>query len=141
MDDLIVFFGEAFNKVPGQDRGSRMEVARDGGSTPGHQWRSRAMEAPLLGRNELPQRSRGSGGIERRSHQRVTELATEASLPPSSPPLPPHQSPAHVVEPRSSRRRASPLRHHGGPVTAPPGCVRQAQAPPLPLCDASDGRI
>jgi hypothetical protein len=74
MDDLIVFFGEAFNKVPGQDRGSRMEVARDGGSTPGHQWRSRAMEAPLLGRNELPQRSRGSGGIERRSHRRVTEL-------------------------------------------------------------------
>jgi hypothetical protein len=37
MDDLIVFFGEAFNKVPGQDRGSRMEVARDGGAALGQE--------------------------------------------------------------------------------------------------------
>jgi hypothetical protein len=37
MDDLIVFFGEAFSKVLGQDGGSRTEVV--------------LMAAPLLGRN------------------------------------------------------------------------------------------
>jgi hypothetical protein len=99
MDDLIVFFGEAFSKVLGQDGGSRTEVVRDGGSAPRQERRSRVMEAPLLGRNELPQRSRGDGRTGRRSHRRVAELATQASLPPSSPSLPLHRSAAPVVEP------------------------------------------